>query len=97
MNKTKKEDFDTLFDLIKSFKINNIAFCDCCDNFDHCEDCETEMLADYLVEHGVYMDEKMGKMDCFQCGGKNTVDYVISFYNGHKRGQCNKCGAKFIE
>ena len=35
------------------------------------------------------------EMDCPMCGGKMIV--TVSSYNGHKRGHCEKCGARFIE
>ncbi len=37
------------------------------------------------------------RMDCFCCDGKNTMVYVQSRFNGHKRGFCTKCGSSFIE
>ena len=36
-------------------------------------------------------------MDCFMCGGKGTVEYTCSRYNGHKSGGCTSCGIRFIE
>lgn len=36
-------------------------------------------------------------MDCIMCGSVNTVIYVESAYNGHKRGECEKCGMRFME
>lgn len=35
--------------------------------------------------------------DCFRCGGKGTVRYARSKYNGHKSGGCIACGMRFIE
>lgn len=40
---------------------------------------------------------KVEHMDCFMCGGKGTVEYTRSRYNGHKRGKCTACGIRFIE
>jgi hypothetical protein len=42
-------------------------------------------------------NEEVKTMDCFVCGGKDTVEYITSNYNGHKRGHCTKCGMQFIE
>ncbi len=36
-------------------------------------------------------------MDCIMCGGKGTVEYTRSRYNGHKNGKCTACGMRFIE
>lgn len=34
-------------------------------------------------------------MKCFNCGG--TLEYTVSDYNGHRRGQCRDCGLSFME
>ena len=44
-----------------------------------------------------YFEEDIKHMDCWQCGGKNTIEYVVSKYNGHKRGYCKSCGMSFME
>lgn len=36
-------------------------------------------------------------MDCFMCGGKGTVEYTRSRYNGHRSGHCTACGIRFME
>lgn len=41
--------------------------------------------------------QKIEYMDCLMCGGKGTVEYTRSRYNGHKRGKCVACGMRFIE
>ncbi len=40
---------------------------------------------------------KVETMDCFHCGGKGTLQYTKSKYNGHKSGGCTVCGMRFIE
>lgn len=36
-------------------------------------------------------------MDCFNCGGKDTVQYTRSKFNGHRHGFCVQCGMHFAE
>ena len=60
----------------------------------------------YFCGQPIIQDEKMGeynkppekhKTKCFSCGGKDTMIYTVSNYNGHKHGRCEKCGASFME
>ena len=60
----------------------------------------------YFCGQPILRDEKLDEfekppevhtMDCFMCGGKGTMQYTISSYNGHKNGECAKCGTRFIE
>ena len=74
-----------------------------------CPNCE-EALYDtdrcYFCGQAIEQDERMKqwrepeglkRMDCFSCGGRDTMVYAESKYNGHKHGRCEKCGASFIE
>ena len=36
-------------------------------------------------------------MDCFVCGGKGTLQYIESKYNGHRHGECSRCGMRIFE
>lgn len=36
-------------------------------------------------------------MYCFICGGKDTMEVTRARSNGHRRGHCTACGARFIE
>lgn len=60
-----------------------------------CHWCGQRFIQDKEIEE--YATPITGHMDCFSCGGKGTVEYMQSKYNGHKRGHCTKCGTTFIE
>ena len=60
----------------------------------------------FFCGQAIEQDERMNEwnkppevhhMDCVKCEGKNTVEYTVSSYNGHKRGHCTVCGMSFIE
>lgn len=63
---------------------------------EQCFFCGQLILQDERMEEHNKPAEVM-RMDCFLCGGKDTMAYTVSSYNSHKRGHCEKCGAKFIE
>lgn len=77
----------------------NIPKCPVCGEMpystEQCHWCGQRFVQDEEVEEYNTPDE--GTMDCISCGGKGTVKYVKSKYNGHKHGHCTKCGARFIE
>ena len=63
---------------------------------DRCYFCGQPILQDVkLIEHE--KPPEVHAMDCFICDGKGTVQYTVSRYNGHKSGECSKCGMRFIE
>lgn len=37
------------------------------------------------------------RMDCFMCGGHNTMVGTRARSNGHFHGQCEKCGCRMME
>ena len=37
------------------------------------------------------------RMDCFMCGGKNTMVGIRAKYNGHFWGRCEACGIRVME
>lgn len=60
----------------------------------------------YFCGQAILMDEKLAallappeveRMDCFVCGGEETVEFTRAKSNGHKSGHCTKCGMRFIE
>lgn len=77
----------------------------------HCPECDNPVLE--LVDgrcwccgQRINEDERLKEwmnppevecMDCFICGGKDTVQFTRSRVNGHRHGFCAKCGMKFIE
>lgn len=40
---------------------------------------------------------KEERMDCFMCGGKNTLVGHRARVNGHFHGKCEQCGCKIME
>lgn len=46
---------------------------------------------------GAFIPPEEIRMDCFLCGGENTMVGTRAKVNGHFRGRCEKCGAKVIE
>ena len=64
-------------------------------SLEQCHWCGQRFIQDEEVKEYAKPDE--GVMDCFHCGGKNTVHYIRSKYNGHKHGSCSKCGMSFME
>ena len=75
-------------------------FCPACgeylDNFSRCVFCGQRIVKDKLAEEWEKPPELV-TMDCFLCGGKNTLQGTRARSNGHFHGQCIKCGAKIIE
>lgn len=62
---------------------------------EQCHFCGQRFIQDKEIEE--YNTPDTGTMDCFKCGGKGTVRFIRSKYNGHKSGECTKCGMSFIE
>lgn len=77
----------------------NIPECPVCGEMpystEQCHWCGQRFIQDAEIEE--YNKPDKGTMDCFQCGGKGTVEFVRSKYNGHKHGECKKCGMRFME
>ena len=77
-----------------------MLFCPNCEeplyNLDQCYFCGQKILMDDALIEWVEPPEEH-HMDCLNCGGKGTMVYVISGFNGHKHGTCSKCGASFME
>lgn len=77
-----------------------MPYCPNCDellyDLDRCYFCGQQILRDEHLEEWAKPPEEH-RMDCMTCGGKGTMVYTISDYNGHKRGICHQCGASFIE
>ena len=64
-------------------------------NTDQCQICGQHFILDEDVEY--WNTPETGTMDCFCCGGTNTVTYSVSKCNGHKHGSCSLCGMTFHE
>lgn len=62
---------------------------------EQCHWCGQRFIQSKEIEE--YNKPIKGTMDCIRCGGKGTVEYTKSKYNGHKHGHCTKCGMRFIE
>lgn len=62
---------------------------------EQCHFCGQRFIQDKEIEE--YNTPDIGTMDCWSCGGKGTVIFRRSKYNGHKSGECKQCGLKFIE
>ncbi len=80
--------------------ITELPFCPACDEplyeQDKCVFCGQEIETEpKLIKW--FQPSPIETMDCFMCGGKDTVDFKRSKYNGHKRGRCRACGMTFIE
>ena len=65
-------------------------------SYDRCVWCGQKLIKDDEAERRS-KPPKVEHMDCIMCGGKDTVEYVRSYYNGHRHGHCTACGMKFIE
>lgn len=62
---------------------------------EQCHWCGQRFIQDKEIEE--YNKPKGGTMDCWNCGGKDTIEYKVSKYNGHRRGRCKNCGLTFME
>lgn len=65
-------------------------------SYQRCVFCGQRFIQDDLAKERSKPPE-IKHEDCFNCGGKNTVEYTESTLNGHKRGECINCGMKFME
>lgn len=65
-------------------------------NLQRCVFCGQRFIQDERAKEWSKPPE-VKRMDCFICGGKNTLEYTESRYNGHKHGECTACGMKFME
>lgn len=65
-------------------------------SIDRCHFCGQEIEQDERMNDWNKPPE-IHRMDCFSCGGKDTLEYTVSRYNGHMHGHCKKCGMRFME
>lgn len=75
-------------------------FCPSCgavpDALDRCIFCGQKFLPDKTTEEWSKPPEEV-RMDCFSCGGHDTLVGFRARCNGHFRGVCEKCGCRVIE
>lgn len=99
-NPPRPAKWESDIDYITGEPTGAMPFCPNCDEplyyFDQCYFCGQ------LIEQDEKMKEhskppEVHHMDCFCCGGKDTLEYTVSSYNGHKHGSCAACGMRFIE
>lgn len=65
-------------------------------SLERCVSCGQRFLSDALVEEWSKPPEE-ARMDCFICGGKDTVAGTRARSNGHFHGQCTVCGCRVME
>lgn len=63
---------------------------------DRCIFCGQKFIKDERAKEWE-QPQKVERMDCPVCGGKDTMEFTRSKYNGHKHGCCTACGTKFME
>lgn len=88
-------------DILPNGKLSGaMPFCPNCGeplyDTDRCYFCGQAILQDEAMEEFQTPSEEE-HMDCLFCGGKGTLIYTRSRYNGHLHGRCTKCGASIIE
>ena len=88
------------YDGIRECLTGAMPFCPNCDEplyeTDQCYFCGQKIEQDAAMKKFQEPPEEK-RMNCFLCGGVNTVIYTESRYNGHKHGECENCGAMFME
>jgi len=65
-------------------------------SLDRCIFCGQRFIKDARAEEWS-KPPKVEYMDCFLCGGKNTVEFTRAQSNGHRHGHCTVCGMSFME
>lgn len=65
-------------------------------SLDRCTFCGQKLIKDERAKEWEKPPE-IERMDCFMCGGKNTMELTRSIYNGHRHGRCTACGARIME
>lgn len=65
-------------------------------SFDRCIFCGQRFIKDERMKVWTQL-KKVERMDCPVCGGKDTLEFTRSRYNGHKHGHCTACGVKIME
>ena len=92
--------WEPFFDYGRDEVVGETPMCPACNEplyeYDHCVFCGQQILMDDKLAEFAKPPE-VEHMDCFLCGGKGTVEFTRSKPNGHKHGQCNKCGMRFME
>ena len=99
-NPPRPPQWETDYDEITGQQTGAMPFCPNCGEPlyepNQCYFCGQPILRDKQMDEFEKPPE-VETTDCFRCGGKGTVRYARSKYNGHKSGGCTACGMRFIE